>query len=325
MTDNIPVLDAEITTWLHRAAELVRSADPLPNGDTITTAAAERVRAHHLSNMLFEEFGATNVEGVDRRALQIPTRWGALRIDEYRRQEQTTGRAPAYLLLHGGGFRLGAIDELINVAFCAQRALDTGYAVYSLEYRLAPENPFPAALDDARSALEWLVDKADELNVDSSTIVVGGVSAGGCIAASLAIDCRDRAYPSVSALLLEVPAVDLRENGVWLHEYAELNGFSELAVLRDGYCAGRSPDDPAVSPLLADLQGLPPVHVMTAEYDPLRAGGEAFVGRLRAAGNRVSATRHLGQLHGSHGLVRELRAARLWHAEVAAVLRDFAR
>lgn len=324
MTVRTPVLDAAISSWLDRCAELVRAGGQQRDHGPIDRSVDERRRARELSDALFEEFGVNAPTGVERRTFHIDTVDGPLRIDEYRPLDSSDEILPAHLLLHGGAFRLGAIDEKINVAFCSQRALGSGYAVYSLEYRLAPENPFPAALDDARWALEWMTEKAAELKLDAARIVVGGVSAGGCIAASLVIDRRDRGRSDVAALLLEVPVVDVTDEGPWRQEYAELNGFSTLADLRGEYSGGRSPEEPQISPLLADLRNLPPVHVMTAEFDPLRQGGEEFVAKLREAGNRVSATRHLGQLHGSHGLLRDLRAARLWHAEVAAVLQEFA-
>ena len=324
MNMSIPALDVVITSWLERCEELVSDKKHAPERAGREDVGQERRRARAVSDALYVEFGSGEPSGVARRTFYIDTAAGPLRIDEYRPRDSMADFLPAHLLLHGGAFRLGAIDERINVAFCAQRAMDSGYAVYSLEYRLAPEHPFPAALDDARWALEWLQREAGELRLDANTIVVGGVSAGGCIAASLVIECRDSQGPTVAGLLLEVPVVDVSDNGAWLQEYAALNGFSTLSDLRGEYSAGRSPEEPGVSPLRADLRNLPPVHVMTAEFDPLRKGGEEFVPKLREAGNRVSATRHLGQLHGSHGLLKDLRSARLWHAEVAAVLRDFA-
>lgn len=313
-----PVLDPHVQAWLNRISEIAPSrgdeADP----------ARERASAREISDLLFTEFGAPASADAQRSTHYIHTGQGDLRIDEYRPVGSGTEVLPAYLLLHGGSFRLGEVDELINVSFCSQRAALSGYAVYSLAYRLAPEHPFPAALDDAGHALHWLHERSKQLGIDPERIIVGGVSAGGNLSAALCLASRESG-PAIRGQLLEVPLMDTRDNGKWLDEYAPVNGFSTLKAARGAYSNASQASSPLISPMLGDLSGLPPTHVMTAEFDPCRSSGEEYVRRLRAAGNSVTATRHLGHLHGTQGLTRRWRGARLWHSEVVSVLQDFAR
>lgn len=309
------VLDPVVNRWLARIAEL---SPPPP-----ATPSDERESAHRLSDQLFDEFGAVEVNGIRRSSHLIDTSNGRLRVDEYRPESADEEDLPSYLMLHGGAFRLGTLDEQVNVALASMRSRDAHYAVYSVDYRLAPEHPFPAGLDDAEAALLWLTKNAPALRIDPHRIVTGGVSAGGGIAAALALRARDRHLPLLGQLL-EVPVADARDNGIWLGQYAPLNGFTTVADLRGAFSTSSEAHNPEVSVVLADLRALPPTHVMVAEYDPLRAAAEDLVRLLRMAGNAVTATRHLGHLHGAQNLLRDYRGARLWHAEVVAVLRDFA-
>lgn len=312
MTLTSPALDPTIRVWQSRIADVSAAHDP---------DADERTRSRLLSDRLFAEFGEIPSPAA-RTTHRVVTDSGELRIDEYR-PAGAVGELPAYLVLHGGAFRLGDLDELINVAFCSNRAVEAEYAVFCPDYALAPSRPHPAASLDARAALSWLREHSAELRIDPTRLVVGGVSAGGALAASLCLWARDNGVP-VRGQLLEVPVVDLSDEAPWLPEYGELNGLPSVADLRAGYVSEQDAETPAVSPLRGDLRGLPTTHVMTAEFDPLRAGGEALVERLAAAGNRVTGTRHLGALHGTQSLLQGYRGARLWHREVVSVLRDFA-
>lgn len=311
----VRALDPTIGTWLDR----ISSARDPRSGNPHT----ERVTAQLLNDALFTEFGTPAPSNVEHRRHQVTTPSGTLRVDEYRPPGEPTA-LPALLSFHGGSFRLGALDELINVALCAMRAHDAHLTVLSIDYRLAPQHPHPAAADDAMAALQWTFAQAATLGIDPERIVVGGTSAGGSVAGGLALTARDDGLP-LRGVLLEVPVTDLRDDAPWLDQFASLNGFTTIAELRGEYCHHDEATDPRVSPLLGDLSDLPPVHVMTAELDPLRESGEELVRRLAEAGNRVTATRHLGHLHGTQSLLRGFRGARLWHAEVVAVLRDLTR
>jgi acetyl esterase len=161
--------------------------------------------------------------------------------------------------------------------------------------------------------------------VDPTRIIVGGVSAGGNLAAALTHVARDRGGPAIAGQILEVPAIDLRSTTEWPRDLADANGIGQVEELRDLYTGGVSADERYVSPAAGEKGGLPPTHVMTAEYDPLRLAGEEYATDLREAGVEVSATRHLGMLHGSAGITGPVRGARLWHAEVVSVLREMTR
>jgi acetyl esterase len=311
------ILDPATSEWRRRVDELeaeLGGNDPSPT--------AVRSRASVLSDRLFAEFGEPARTGVTITDHSVPSPAGPLRVRQYRRTD-AIGAQPAYIILHGGAFTLGSVDELVNIGICSERASESRFTVFDVDYRLAPEHPYPAALDDATATLEWIVSSAGPLAVNVDRLVVGGVSAGANLAAALCLRARDRGGPLIFAQILEVPVVDLRSTALWLPEYAQENGLEDLVTLAAPYLRGADPADPYISPLAAaDLAGLPPTHIMTAEFDPLREAGEAYAARLREAGVSVSATRHLGQLHGSAGITRRLRSARLWHAEVVSVLRD---
>lgn len=214
------------------------------------------------------------------------------------------GSAPLLLWLHGGGWVIGDLDT----ADATARALAnrSGAVVVSVDYRLAPECPAPAALDDALAALTWAVENAELLGVDASRVAVGGDSAGGNLAAALCQKVRDEFGPDIDFQLLVYPVVDCTLGHPSIEENAE--GYfltKDTMVWFVGHYLGRDgdPKDPAVSPLHAEsLAGLPPAMVITAEFDPLRDEGEAYALALQAAGVPVEAVRYAGQIHGFVGL-----------------------
>lgn len=237
---------------------------------------------------------------------------------------QADGVLPVYLYLHGGGFWAGEAD-LFDVP-CSRIAADVGCVVVSVNYGLAPESPFPGPVHDSHAALHWVHANAAQLGIDARRIAIGGASAGGGLAAAVARLARDNHGPAIVLQVLEAPAVDLRPEaltridpeGAPLH----VDGMAQAAEL---YVQTPSRlDDPLASPGLAeDLEGLPPALVMTAEYDPLRGGGEAYAQRLEAAGVKV--THHLwrGQFHGSQhfwALIPEQATA--YHAIMVSAMVD---
>jgi acetyl esterase len=227
--------------------------------------------------------------------------------------------------MHGGGWQHGSIDELVVDAACRERAVGAGCVVGSVDYRLAPEHPFPTALHDCYAALTWLVQRSARLGLRPELVSVGGASAGGNLAAALALLCRDRGGPPLAFQLLEVPALDLDLASLSPAAFEVAVDLSEPALSEAAsvYAAGTPRDDPLLSPLRAtSLADLPPAHVMTAELDPLREQGEAYAARLCAAGVAATCTRHPGALHGSGFLTRDWSVARSWRDEVLAVLRD---
>jgi acetyl esterase/lipase len=238
------------------------------------------------------------------------------------------GPLPGHVELHGGGWWLGSIDERVNDAICRYRCNHAGCTVFAVEYRLAPEHPFPAGLDDVYAAVRWIAGHAAGLGVDPGRISIGGTSAGGNLAAATALRARDTGGPDLMFQLLEVPGLDL--TGASLR--AALAG-EELAPiarhlnefdipLRLYFQDAADALLPLASPVLApDLSRLPPAHIVTAEYDPLRAEGELYARRLVDAGTAVTRTCYPGAIHGTGYLTGVWELARAWLHDSTLALR----
>ena len=239
---------------------------------------------------------------------------GEFAVRSYR--PRRAGTRPAYLYLHGGGWWMCTIDQYDHIG--RDVAAGTGACVLMVDYRLAPEHPHPAALDDCTAALAWAVAEHRSLGIDPDRIAVGGDSAGGNLAAALCLRWRDSgARPPIRAQVLEVPVTDATQSYPSIEENERYvpGGRSALTRARRFYCPDESRlRDAYVSPVFAaDLAGLPPALVLTAEYDPLRDEGEAYAARLAAAGVPVTAQRGLGYTHGAMmftALIPEARAVR---------------
>ena len=228
-------------------------------------------------------------------------------IRVYTPKDAIGGNAPLLLWLHGGGWVIGDLDT----ADATARALAnrSGAVTASVDYRLAPENPAPAALEDALAALTWCVENAELLGVDANRVAVGGDSAGGNIAACLCQRVRDEFGPEIDFQLLVYPVTDCTLSSPSMDENAEGYFLTKqgMAWFVDHYLGDRDPKEPSVSPVYADsLAGLPPALVITAEFDPLRDEGEAYAVAMRDAGVEVEAVRYNGQIHGFFGLAAVL-------------------
>ena len=209
-------------------------------------------------------------------------------------------RLPVLVYFHGGGWVIGDLET--HDVLCRQLTAEAGVSVIAVDYRLAPEHKFPAAADDAWAATRWIAAHAAELGVDADRLAVGGDSAGGNLAAVVALLAREAGGPRIALQILLYPVTDL---------VSESQSYADLA---DGYMLTRdsmrwfvaqyldSKDQAAdwrVSPLRApSLAGLPPALVVTAGYDPLRDEGEAYARRLREAGVSVDAVSFGGMIHG---------------------------
>lgn len=243
----------------------------------------------------------------------------------YRPVDVPEGPLPAVYDIHGGGFMLGSVEMSHegNLDLC--RAL--GAVVASVEYRLAPEDPYPAALEDCYAGLAWFAAEADALGVDASRIVVHGASAGGGLAAGLALLARDRGGPAIHFQYLAIPELDDRlgtpsmrafvDTPVWDRSKAEISWDAYLGPGRRG---GDDVPVYAAPARATDLRGLPPAYVSVMEFDPLRDEGIAYAQALLAAG--VSTELHLfpGTFHGSQ-MVQDALITRREKAERVAVLR----
>ncbi len=210
------------------------------------------------------------------------------------------GPLPVLVWFHGGGWVIGSAELSMPVA--AALASGAGCVVVSVDYRLAPEHPFPAASDDCAAVTRWLLEHAAEVGGDRTRVAVGGDSAGGNLAAVVALEVPDLAYQ-----LLVYPATDLTMSHPSIEENGE--GYLLTRAAMDWFAAhylgARDAKDPRVSPLFADAEDIsrvPPAHVVTAEYDPLRDEGEAYADLLRDAAVTVSSTRYDGQIHGFYSM-----------------------
>jgi acetyl esterase len=259
---------------------------------------------------------ALPVEGVDVEERMVMGGAGELHARAYRPSDVPSGdRLPGVVYFHGGGFVIGSLDT--HDTFCRAIALGARATVVSVDYRLAPEYPFPGAVEDAVTATASVAELARELGVDDEHLVVAGDSAGGNLALQAAIAARDNDGPRISGLLLLYPWVDLALDRPSCRENAEgyLLQTAQLVAWRGMY-AGPDADwsDPALSPVHADLAGLPPTVVVTVEFDPLRDDGVELAARLDEAG---VPTEHLA-LDGSLHAVIHLTAV----AESAGVVVD---
>ncbi|SFI61270.1 MULTISPECIES: alpha/beta hydrolase [Microbacterium] len=230
---------------------------------------------------------------------------------------------PVLIYAHGGGWIGGDLD--LNDEICRALAADASCAVVSVDYRLAPEHPYPAALDDCWSILTWAHDTAPSWGGDPDCLAVAGSSAGGNLAAALAIRARDAGIP-LRAQLLMYPVTDGASESASFRDYA--TGYTLTASqLRFFWRAYANPAsqrrDPEVSPLHLDTaHGLAPALIITAELDPLRDEGEAYGRLLKESGVPVQISRYRGQLHGFVAMTDITPDARSALAEMAVYLID---
>jgi len=206
---------------------------------------------------------------------------------------------PVLVYFHGGGFVIGDLET--HDGLCRQLANEGGFRVIAVDYRRAPEHPFPAALDDALAAVKWIETHASELGVDANRIAVGGDSAGGALAAEVAQAAKAKGGTRIAFQMLLFPVTQIGGETASLREFA-LGYFLDKPTL-DWFFAQYAPagvdrSDPRVSPLNAvDFKGLPPAYVMLGGFDPLHDEGLAYVGKLRDAGVAVELADYSGLVH----------------------------
>ncbi len=212
-----------------------------------------------------------------------------------------TAAVPGLLYIHGGGFVIGDIETEHLGATAIARAL--GIVVVSVDYRLAPEHPFPAAPEDCYTALQWMAKEAAELGIDTDRVGVAGQSAGEGLAAAVALMARDRGGPELCFQLLGIPELDDRLDTPSMRAFVDTPMWNRpQAVLSWRYYLGDSPGDvsPYAAPARADdLSGLPPAYVSVAECDPLRDEGMIYAMRLVQAGVSTELLLYPGTFHGS--------------------------
>lgn len=258
--------------------------------------AADRVQMRRVSRLSLPV--PVGVHVVNRR---IPGPGGEIPVRVYR-SHGVHGVVPAVVYLHGGGFANGDLDT--HDAACRALAVRSRCVVVAVDYRLAPEHPFPAAVEDATAAWSWVVDHADVLVIDPGAVGVMGDSAGGTLSAVLCLEARRLGLRPPALQCLLYPLVDARMTTAGFTTFAHGWGLTTADV--ETLVANYAPDptdwdDPRVSPLrAADHSGLPPAFIVTAGFDVLCDEGPAYADALRAAGGQARHARIADMIHGFH-------------------------
>lgn len=314
--DRFEELDADAAPYV-AAASGTRSIDLTPHNVDEARAAYEARRMGELGE-------APPIARTDDVELVLATR--TLHTRRYMPEEDDTP-APVLVYLHGGGWVFGSLDT--HDTICRRLAAGSGCAVLSLDYRLAPRNPFPAALDDVIETIQWLGTHGMNIGLDPCRMAIGGDSAGGNLAAAASLALREADGPKPLFQLLIYPALDLTMGRPSHREFGQgyLLDSDFQRRCHELYLGGADRRDWRISPLLAeDVTGVPPAFVLTASHDPLRDEAEAYAARLVAAGVPVTVHRVPGQVHAFMAMDGVMRivapTARLLARHLALALRD---
>jgi len=300
-----------------RALIDLMAARGVPPTHTLPPAEARRV---YRERRAFTQPEPPAIERVEELSAAGPHGTIALRLYA---PGSDVGGLPVLVYFHGGGWVIGDLDT--HDTLCRQLAIGAGCAVVAVDYRMAPEHRFPAAVDDCLAATRWLRQAAGHFGLDATRMAVGGDSAGGNLAAVVAIAERDAGAPPLRLQLLIYPATDQRR-GAPSHA-ANGQGYvltaETMDYFHDHYIADPAHDlDWRASPLLhEDLSGLPPAFVLTAGYDPLRDEGLQYAQRLSEAGTRATLVNFERQIHGFILMGKALDEANTAVALCAAELR----
>jgi acetyl esterase/lipase len=253
---------------------------------------------------------------------ELPGPAGLLPYRIYTPVAPAAGPLPGLVYFHGGGFVIGNLET--HEGFCRMLANESGCRVISVDYRLAPEHKFPAAVEDAFAATQWVAEHAGRLGIDPNRIAVGGDSAGGNLAALVCQLAKRAGGPKLALQILFCAATDLTAETESHRAFAE-GYLLEKASIRwfmDQYCPPQDLSDPRASPLrAADLAGLPPAHIHTAALDPLRDEGKAYADRLERSGVKVRYTCHEGMIHHFYGMAGAIPYARTAIKEAGAAIK----
>jgi acetyl esterase/lipase len=277
---------------------------------SMMTAASSRERAPATLDQRRQAFAKlmrlTRAEVADVTGTDgvLPGPAGDLAYRLYAPADDASGPLPGFVFFHGGGMVGGSIETHDRIA--AALAQVTGCRLVSVEYRLAPEHKFPAAIEDAIAATRWVSAQAASLGIDATRLVVGGDSAGATLSAVVCQQAKRNAGPAILLQCLICPVLDFEETSPSRQAFAE-NYLIDMATL-DADLAnylpdGANPADPRISPLrCTDLAGLPAAIIHTAEFDPMRDEGNAYARRLMAAGVAVDHVCHDGMIHNFHAM-----------------------
>jgi acetyl esterase len=293
-----------------------------PAVDTLGSAVEARKIAKEMPRPAPED--VEPVASVDDRTIPGPD--GEIPVRIYKPSADDTVR-PGVVYFHGGGWVICDLDS--HDGACRHLANAVDAVVVSVDYRLAPEHRFPAPAEDSYAAAQWVADNASDLGIDPDRLAVAGDSAGGNLAAAVALMARDRSGPPLAFQLLVYPVIDsTAKANDYPSKTDNAEGYflstSQMDWYRDQYLGEASDgDDPYCSPIRADsLAGLPPAVVITAECDPLRDEGEEYARALEAADVPVTMHRAPGMFHGFFNMDAFLDGAKDAQAVAYAAARD---
>lgn len=266
------------------------------------------------------DFGGPEEPVADVQNRTIPGPAGPLAVRIYRPVREES--LPALIYFHGGGFVICNLDT--HDRECRSLANASGCAVISVDYRLAPEHKFPAAVDDSYAATQYIAGHAAEFGIDPNRIAVGGDSAGGTLATVVAILSRDRGGPRLKFQLLIYPLVDVEDKSPSMQQYEKDHFLTRESMdwFMGHYLRPEDRKNPHASPLNASsLRDLPAAMIITAECDPLRDQGEAYARKLQAAGVPVELKRYEGMIHPFVNLAGVIDTAKVAIADAGAAVR----
>jgi acetyl esterase len=305
--------------------------DPHVKGILDALAVAGRPKVWQLTPVEARQGLLALAESVDAKDVPIgrvenrdlPGGAGPIAVRIYTPVAPGAERLPGLVYFHGGGFVIGDLDT--HEGLCRILANESGCRVVSVDYRLAPEHRFPAALDDAFAATQWIAEHAPELGIDPNCIAVGGDSAGGNLAAVVCQLAKTAGAPLIALQVLFCPVLHQPGETESRRLFAEgyLLEKASLAWFFEQYCApGTDLGDARLSPLRAsDVAGLPPAHIHTAGFDPLRDEGKAYADRLERAGVKVRYTCHDGMVHHFYCMAGAIPSARAALKDVGAAIK----
>jgi acetyl esterase len=303
-------VDPQVQAYLDQIAAL------MPPLSTMAPEVIRQAIAMQLEATAEEKEPVAKVE--DRT---IPGLAGEIPVRIY--TPEGSGPFPVLVFFHGGGWVICNLDT--HDGSCRNLAKGAGCVVVSVDYRLAPEHKFPAAVEDCYAATKWVAEHAAEINGDPGRIAIGGDSAGGNLTAVVAQLARDQGGPRLVFQLMIYPATQFGAQTTSMKENSE--GYFLTKADMDwfeGHYLNSKEDrlNPLASPMLAkDLSGLPPALIITAEYDPLRDEGEQYGQKLREAGVLVTISRYDGMIHGFFGMTGIIDKAHDAVAEASQALR----
>ena len=287
------------------------------------TLSAPEAREYYLNARFVSNPEPPEIESV--KPLSIPAPHGAIpaRLYTPKKLRRTGGLAPCLVFYHGGGWVIGDLDS--HDVVCQKLAHEGELIVISVDYRLAPEHKFPAAVDDAIAAAKWVAANAKTLGIDEARLMVGGDSAGGNLAAVVSIAARDGNGPAIAGQVLIYPATDFAMTHP-SHSEPETSILLTHSVIRwfsNHYLNGTADiHDWRASPARAKtLVGLPPAYLLTAGADPLRDEGDEYAKRLQEAGVPVTYKHFAGQFHGFFTMGKLLNQANIAASEIGAWLK----